>query len=46
MRIPHTYFTVWMVTPSATLGGARPVDSLRQVPLHRALEGFAAELPG
>lgn len=47
LKIPHNYFTVWMVTQSAALGGARPVDSLRQIPLvHRALEGFAAELPG
>ena len=47
LRIPHNYFSAWMVTPSVTLGGARPVDSLGQVPqLHRALEGFAAGLPG
>ena len=33
--------------PSALLGGARPVDSLPQLPqLHRALEGFAPQPPG
>ncbi|WP_165478396.1 hypothetical protein [Arthrobacter sp. S39] len=47
LKIAHNYFTVWMITPSQDLGGARPVDSLSRVPqLHRALEGFAAQLPG
>jgi hypothetical protein len=47
LKIPHNYFTAWMVTPSADLGGARPVDSLPHVPqLHHALEGFAAQPPG
>ncbi len=46
LKIPHNYFTVWMITPSATVGGARPVDSLpRSAQLHRALEGFAAQPP-
>ena len=47
LKIPHNYFTAWMVAPSALLGGARPVDSLPQLPqLHRALEGFAPQPPG
>lgn len=47
LRLPHNYFTVWMITPSATLGEARPVDCLREVArLHRDLETFAADLPG
>ncbi|MCO4273831.1 hypothetical protein NG701_05200 [Pseudarthrobacter sp. HLT3-5] len=46
LKIAHNYFTVWMITPSATVGGARPVDSLpRSAQLHRALEGFAAQPP-
>jgi hypothetical protein len=47
LKIPHNYFTAWMITPAAGLGGARPVDSLPHVPqLHQALEGFAARPPG
>jgi hypothetical protein len=47
LRIPHNYFTAWMITPARDLGGARPVDCLsRAQPLHQALEGFAAQLPG
>ncbi|MCU1518365.1 MAG: hypothetical protein JWQ75_3086 [Pseudarthrobacter sp.] len=47
LRIAHNYFTAWMITPSATMGGARPVDTLARIPqLHRALEGFAAQRPG
>lgn len=47
LRIPHNYFTAWMITPSGSLGGTRPVDCLRQsYPLHQALEAFATELPG
>ena len=47
LKIPHNYFTAWMITPSAGLGGARPVDSLPHLPqLHQALEGFAAQQPG
>lgn len=40
LRIPHNYFTVWMVTPSRELAGARPVDLLKRnpTPLLRALE--------
>jgi hypothetical protein len=46
LKIPHN-FTAWMVTPSAGLGGARPVDSLPHLPqLHNALERFAAQPPG
>lgn len=29
LKIPHNYFTVWMITPSRDLGGARPVDVLK-----------------
>lgn len=44
LRIPHNYFAVWMVT-LAGFGGARRVDSPhRAQELHRALEGFAAQL--
>lgn len=47
LKIPHNYFTAWMITPSTRLGGARPVDSLPHLPqLHRALEGFATHPPG
>lgn len=47
LKIPHNYFTAWMVAPAAGLGGARPVDSLPHLPrLHHALEGFSAQTPG
>jgi hypothetical protein len=47
LRIPHNYFTVWMITPARELHSVRPVDSLhRPQELHNALEGFAAQLPG
>jgi hypothetical protein len=42
LQIPHNYFTVWMVTPSRQLTGARPVD-LRDgasSPLWGAMEAF------
>jgi len=39
LNIPHNYFTVWMITPSRELGGARPVD----VPLQRALEALGRQ---
>ena len=40
LKIPHNFFTVWMITPSRELGGARPVDVLQdsRAPLRRALE--------
>lgn len=28
LRIPHNYFTLWMMTPSPSLHGRRPVDRL------------------
>jgi hypothetical protein len=28
LKIPHNYFTVWMVTPAGSLAGSRPVDLL------------------
>jgi hypothetical protein len=42
LQIPHNYFTVWMVTPSRALAGARPVDRLKGNPalLLRALESY------
>jgi hypothetical protein len=43
LKIPHNYFTVWMITPSRDLGGARPVDVLkdsRAALLRRALEAL------
>lgn len=40
LKVPHNYFTAWMVTPSRDLGGSRPVDLLKgdPAPLLRALE--------
>jgi hypothetical protein len=42
LQIPHNYFTLWMVTPSRALAGARPVDQLEggPAPLLRALESY------
>ena len=42
LQIPHNYFTLWMVTPSRTLAGTRPVDHLKNdpAPLLRALEAY------
>jgi hypothetical protein len=46
LKIPHNYFTVWMVTPSGSLlAGSRPVDLLDggPQPLFRALETLGQE---
>lgn len=45
LKIPHNYFTVWMVTPSGSLRGSRPVDLLDSgpQPLFRALETLGKE---
>jgi hypothetical protein len=42
LQIPHNYFTLWMVTSSRALAGARPVDQLKgsPAPLLRALESY------
>ncbi len=42
LGIPHSYFTVWMVTPSKDLAGTRPLDHLKVGPatLIRALESY------
>jgi hypothetical protein len=42
LQMPHNYFTLWMVTPSKELAGARPVDHLKggPAPLLRALESY------
>jgi hypothetical protein len=42
LQVPHNYFTVWMITPSKALAGARPVDHLKggPAPLLRALESY------
>lgn len=42
LDIPHNYFTLWMVTPSRDLAGARPADRLKggPAPLLRALETY------
>lgn len=42
LKIPHNYFTVWMITPYKELGGARPVDVLKdsRAPLQRSLEAL------
>ena len=39
LKIPHNYFTVWMVTQCRELGGSRPIDHLKgsPAPLLRAL---------
>jgi hypothetical protein len=41
-RHRRIYFTLWMVTPSKGLAGARPVDHLKgdPAPLLRALESY------
>ncbi|MDR7161775.1 hypothetical protein [Arthrobacter sp. BE255] len=46
LKIPHNYFTVWMVTPAGSLGGSRPVDLLDggPQPLFDALETLGKEL--
>lgn len=46
LKIPHNYFTLWMVTP-ASLGGSRPVDLLDggPQPMLRALEAFGRDQP-
>ncbi|MHA7297206.1 hypothetical protein [Pseudarthrobacter sp. MDT3-1] len=45
LRIAHNYFTVWMITPSRNLSGARPVDSLgNPAQLHSVLKKFARQL--
>lgn len=42
LKVPHNYFTPWMVTPSTDLEGSRPVDLLSEpVRLRAALEVFA-----
>lgn len=45
LKIPHNYFTVWMITPSRELGGTRPVDVLKdsRAPLQRALEALGRQ---
>lgn len=47
LKIPHNYFTVWMVTPSGSFGGSRPVDLLAggPQPLLHALEALGREQP-
>ncbi|CAN7573627.1 hypothetical protein LJR078_004323 [Arthrobacter sp. LjRoot78] len=48
LQIPHNCFTVWMVTPSRELAGARPVDHLKgaPAPLLRALESHRCARTG
>lgn len=42
LKVPHNYFTPWMITPSTNLEGARPVDLLNDsLRLRSALEVFA-----
>jgi hypothetical protein len=47
LKIPHNYFTVWMVTPSGSLAGSRPVDLLDTgpQPLFRSLETLGKKQP-
>ncbi|WP_457964120.1 MbcA/ParS/Xre antitoxin family protein [Arthrobacter sp. D1-29] len=42
LKIPHNHFTLWMVSPSPALAGARPVELLETRPpaLFRALEAL------
>ncbi|UZX04969.1 hypothetical protein F8G81_21980 [Arthrobacter sp. CDRTa11] len=42
LKIPHNHFTAWMVSPSAVLSGARPVDLLEggSAALFKALEAL------
>jgi hypothetical protein len=44
LRIPHNYFTAWMITPSSDAKGARPVDLLDSPiqPLMKLLEESAS----
>lgn len=42
LKIPHNYFSAWMVTSSTDLAGCRPVDLLHDIGgLLGALEAFA-----
>ncbi len=42
LKVPHNYFTAWMVTRSTDLTGSRPVDLLhKEARLYAALEVFA-----
>ena len=42
LRVPHNYFTAWMLTPSTDLAGSRPVDLLHEAGhLYGALKVFA-----
>ena len=42
LRVPHNYFTAWMLTPSTDLAGSRPVDLLHEAGrLYAALKVFA-----
>lgn len=45
LKIPHNYFTVWMITPAKSLAGARPVDLLDTRPsaIFPALDAFGRE---
>jgi hypothetical protein len=48
LKGPHDFFTVWMITPSRELGGARPVDVLQEsrAPLRRALDALGQAVGG
>jgi hypothetical protein len=45
LKIPHNYFTVWMITPSGSIGESRPVDLLDggPQPLFSGLETLGRE---
>jgi hypothetical protein len=45
LRIPHNYFSAWMLTPSISLADSRLVDMLNggTRPLIRALEEFGPD---
>jgi hypothetical protein len=44
LKIPHNYFTAWMVTPTTNLAGARPIDVLeRQELLLNGLESLGRQ---
>ena len=42
LKVPHNYFSAWMITPSTDLSGGRPVDLLNEPErMLAALEAFA-----
>ncbi|MFJ4030219.1 MbcA/ParS/Xre antitoxin family protein [Paenarthrobacter sp. NPDC089989] len=46
MRVPHNYFTAWMITPRKALRGRRPVDLLDTAPVAVLLAALEQSVPG